>query len=183
MIKKQKNDLKSKKAAIIIAFRDFQDVEYLIPKSILEENGIKVDTISSKPGIAIGAYGFEAEINEVSENLDVNKFDAIVFVGGSGCLKYLDNEISYKIVRDVIDSKKLLASICISPIVLAKAGVLDGKKVTVWTSSIDKNPVKILRAKGATYLNEDVVVDGFIVTASGPSAAEEFGKRIVEMLK
>ena len=176
------NNLKDKKAAIIIAFRDFQDVEYLIPKRILEENGIRVKTISSKPGIALGAYGLETEVDDVSENLDVNKFDAVMFIGGSGCLKYLDNETSYKIARDVVESNKLLASICVSPIILAKADVLKGKKATVWTSDIDKGPAKILRDKGAIYLNEDVVVDDLIITASGPSAAEEFGNKIVKML-
>jgi protease I len=58
---------------------------------------------------------------------------------------------------------------------LAKAGVLKGKKATVWSSPMDKSPIKILTQNGAIFENLDVVVDGNIITANGPQAAEEFG--------
>lgn len=175
-------DPKSKNAAMIIAFRDFQDVEYLIPRNILESNNVKVKVASNNKGLALGVYGGEAKVDMLLEDLRVNDFDVIIFVGGGGCLKHLDNEKSYNIAREAVEKDKLLASICISPVILSRAGVLKGKKVTVWTSQLDKSPVNALKLGGANYLDEDVVVDGNIITASGPFAAESFGEKIVESL-
>jgi protease I len=68
-------------------------------------------------------------------------------------------------------------------VILAKAGVLKDKKATVWTSSLDRGPVKILKENGAEFVNEKVVRDGKIITANGPAAATEFGEKILENLK
>jgi len=133
-------------------------------------------------GTAIGADGGEVEVDFLLENLKVADFDAIIFVGGPGCLENLDNENSYKITKDAVLQDKVLASICISPVILAKAGVLKGKKATVWNSPFDKSPIKILEENGATYEERTVVRDGKIITANGPDAAEEFGQKIVEVL-
>ena len=60
--------------------------------------------------------------------------------------------------------------------------MLDGKKATVWTSTLDRGPVKILEENGAEFVNEKVIQDGNIITANGPAAAEEFGEKILENL-
>ena len=82
-----------------------------------------------------------------------------------------------------MEKQKILAAICIAPAILAKAGVLEGKNATVWSSVLDKGPIKILEENGANYVEKDVVVDGNIITANGPQAASEFGRKIVEILK
>ena len=171
-----------KKIAMIIAFRDFRDAEYFIPKEILEKTGAKIITVSTKMGTAIGADGGDTKVNLLTSEVHITDFDGIVFVGGPGCLKYLDNETSYKIARETIEQNKVLGSICISPVILAKAGVLKGKRATVWSSPLDRGPVKILKENGAIYEDKPVVVDGKIITANGPDAAEEFAKIIVEVL-
>ena len=61
--------------------------------------------------------------------------------------------------------------------ILANAGILEGKKATVWYSEAGR-----IEAKGAVYVNKSVVKDGNIITASGPQAAEEFGKTIAQTL-
>ena len=82
-----------------------------------------------------------------------------------------------------VKQNKVLAAICISPIILTKAGVLKGKKATVWSSPLDKSWIKVLQESGqAIYQEEDVVVDGKIITANGPAAAGRFGQAIVEVL-
>jgi len=86
------------------------------------------------------------------------------------------------VARETISQNKVLASICISPVILAKAGVLKGKKATVWSSPMDRGPVKILQNNGAIYEDKPVVVDGKIITGNGPGAAEEFGQAIIEVL-
>ncbi|MBI4706405.1 MAG: DJ-1/PfpI family protein [Candidatus Omnitrophica bacterium] len=174
--------LKNKKAAIVVAFRDFRDAEYFTPREIMEKAGVSVKTASNKIGRAIGADGGEVEIELLLENLNPADFDVVVFIGGPGCLENLDNEKSYKIVRGVISENKILASICISPVILAKAGVLKGKKAVVWSSVLDKSPVKILKENGALYESRPVVRDGKIITAAGPVAAKEFGQEILEIL-
>ena len=174
--------LQGKKVAMIIAFRDFRDAEYFVPKEILEKAGAKITTVSTKTGTAIGADGGDTEVDLLIENLNVADFDAIVFIGGPGCLEYLDNENSYKVVRETITQNKILGSICISPVILAKAGVLKEKRATVWSSPLDRGPVRILKENGAIYEDKDVVQDGKIITANGPDAAEEFGKKLVEDL-
>jgi len=172
-----------KKIAMIIAFRDFRDEEYFIPKGILKEAGAEITTVSNKSGTAVGANGGDVEVGFLLEGLNPADFDAVVFIGGSGCLENLDNEKSYRIAKETVSQNKVLASICISPVILAKAGVLEGKKATVWSSTMDKSGVKILENKGAIFQSDSVVIEGKIVTANGPNAAKEFAEAIINLLK
>jgi protease I len=172
----------SRRVVIIIAFRDFRDPEYFIPKGILEKAGIEVKTASNKKGTAIGAEGGDIEVDLLVSDINLADFDGVIFVGGPGCLKSLDNEECYEIVKKIVSQGKVLGSICISPVILAKAGVLKGKRAVVWSSTLNKNPVKILKEKGAIYEEKPVVADGNIITASGPKAAKEFGEKIVGVL-
>jgi protease I len=175
--------LENKKIVMVIAFKDFRDQEYFVPKEILETAGAEVKTASNKMGTAIGADGGEVEVDLLVSEINPADFDAVVFIGGPGCLSNLDNEDSYKVARDTISQNKVLASICISSTILAKAGVLNGKKATVWNSVMDKSPVRTLEANGAIYEDKSVVVDGNIVTGNGPDAAQKFGEAVVEILK
>lgn len=174
--------LENKKIAMLIAFRDFRDEEYFIPKNTLGSTGAKIQTVSTESGTAIGSQGGDTQVDILLGDLKVSDFDAIIFVGGPGAPKYLDNETSYQIAKDAVSQNKVLAAICISPTILAKAGVLAGKKATVWSSVLDKSAVKILNDNNAIYQDSPVAVDGNIITANGPGAAEEFGKTIVEVL-
>ncbi len=174
--------LENKKIGMIIAFRDFRDAEYFRPKEILEGAGAEIKTASNKKGTAIGADGGDVEVDLLISEINPVDFDALIFVGGPGCLENLDNEASYKVARETVSQNKVLASICISPLILAKAGVLKGKKATVWSSPLDRGPIKTLENYGAIYQDKSVVIDGKIITANGPGAAEEFGKAIVEVL-
>ena len=174
--------IENKKIAMIIAHRDFRDEEYFVPKEILEGAGAEVKTASNQMGRALGADGGEVEIDLLVKDLNPADFDVVVFIGGPGCLGNLDNENSYQVAKETVSQNKILASICISPIILAKAGVLKGKKATVWSSPMDRSPVKILEENGAIYQDELVVVDGKIITGNGPGAAKEFGEAIVEVL-
>jgi len=174
--------IKNKKIAMVIASKDFRDEEYFVPKEILERAGAEIKTASNKMGRARGADGGEVEIDLLISEINMADFDGVVFIGGPGCLENLDNGNSYKAVKEAVSQDKVLASICISPVILAKAGVLKGKKATVWSSPMDRGPVKILEENGAIYEDKPVVIDGEIVTSSGPAAAKEFGKAIKELL-
>lgn len=174
--------LEEKTIAMVIAFKDFRDEEYFKPRQIFEAAGADVKTVSNEKGKAIGADGGEVEVDFLVSEVNLADFSAVVFIGGPGALQYLDNEDSYKLAQETISQGKLLAAICIAPAILAKAGVLEEKKATVWTSPMDKSAVKILEDNGAIYQDEPVVADGKIITAVGPSAAEQFGMKVVEVL-
>ncbi len=171
-----------KRVVMVIAFQGFRDEEYFVPKEILERAGVEVKTASIKLGIAMGEEGGEASIDFLISAIRPEEFDAVIFVGGPGCLQDLDNDDAYHLARETVSQNKILAAICISPVILAKAGVLKEKKATVWNSPLDKTPLKILEENGAEYIDKDVVRDGKIITANGPTAAEGFAQKILENL-
>jgi len=175
-------NLINKKIVMIVSFKDFRDEEYFVPKEIFEAYGAEVKTASTAAGTAIGADGGEVQVDLLVNNVEPALFDAVVFIGGPGTLKYLDNEDSYRVAKQTVAADKVLAAICVSPAVLAKAGVLQGKKATVWSSSMDKSAVQVLKDNRADYQELPVVADGKIITANGPSAAEEFGEKVAELL-
>ncbi len=177
------NNLKNKKIAMIIAFRDFRDEEYFVPKDILEKAGVEIKTVSTQEGTAIGADGGEVEVDLLTSEINIADFDAVVFIGGSGCLKYLDNEDSYRVAKQTLSQNKLVAAICISPVILAKSRALEGKKATVWSGPMDREPIRILKNYGAIYQDTQVVVDGKIITGNGPAAAKRFAEAIIDILK
>lgn len=169
------------RVVIIIAFKDFRDEEYFVPKRVFEEAGIVVKTASNKRGLALGADGGETIVDLLISEVNPSNYDAVVFVGGPGCLESLDNQESYRLSQQTVFYGKTLGAICISPLILAKAGVLKGKKATVFSSAFDKSTIRFLGDNGAIYIPEDVVVDGKIITASGPSFAQRFAEEIIEV--
>lgn len=174
--------LEGKNIAMVIAFRDFRDIEYFIPRDILQGAGAKIVTVSSQRGKAIGADGGDVEVNLGASEFRVKDFDAVVFIGGSGMGKKLEDESFQRIAQDAVGANKVLGAICISSALLAKAGVLEGKKATVWSSPLDKSAIRMLKEGGAEYLPEDVVRDGKLVTANGPAAAKKFAEVLIETL-
>lgn len=174
-----------KKVAFVIARQGFRDEEFFVPAEILKNAGYEVVIVSNaqKGTKAIGARGGEAIIDLELENLDPGEFEMIVFVGGPGALENLDNETSYKVAKRTVELNKKLAAICIAPTILAKAGVLRGKKATCWSSEDYQESIEVLKENGAEYIDEDVVRDGNLVTANGPQAVEKFGKMLLEVLQ
>jgi putative intracellular protease/amidase len=68
--------------------------------------------------------------------------------------------------------------------VLAKAGVLRGKRATVWTSPAFPQSVRALEAGGCKYESKEKIVhDVNLITAFGPDFAKQFGKAIADKLK
>ncbi len=169
-----------KKIALIIASKDFRDEEYFQTKEVLERKGFKIKTFSNEKGIAIGRFGGEVQVDDIINNLNVDDFEAVVFIGGMGAVQFLDDEVSYKIAKQTLEKGKVLAAICIAPTILAKAGVLQGKKCTVWSSNMDKSAIKTIKENGGIYEEKNVVIDGNIITADNFEAAQLFGQSIAE---
>jgi len=167
---------------MVIAWRGFRSEEYFEPKRILEQAGVVVKTASVEKGIAKGTGIGSTKVDLLIGEINPLDFDAVIFVGGPQALQYLDNQNSYRIIRETVKCGKILAAICISPTILAKSGVLQGKKATVWYSAVNRQPIEILKENGANFVDQDVVQDGNIITANGPGAAKKFGKTILEVL-
>ncbi|MCS7131535.1 MAG: DJ-1/PfpI family protein, partial [Hadesarchaea archaeon] len=91
---------------------------------------------------------------------------------------YFNDERALSIAKDAAKKGKKVGAICIAPIILANAGVLEGKRATVWNGDF----VRMLKERGAKYTGKQVEVDGNIITANGPTAAKEFGRTIAKEL-
>lgn len=169
-----------KKVLMIIAPKDFRDEEFHEPKAILEKKGVKVTVASTATGTAKGMFDTQVIPDITVDKVNPAEFDAVVVVGGSGSQTYLWNNLQvHKIVQSLHQQGGLVAAICISPVVLAKAGLLEGKKVTVFRTATTLNELKKV---GALISDAPVMVDGKIITGKGPEAAREFGQKIAESL-
>ncbi len=166
-----------KKAVMIIAQDNFRDEELLQPKKILQDGGIIVKIASRKKTEAKGTLGARVMPDMTLQDINVQDFDAVIFVGGGGSSTYWDDPTAHKVAGDAYSANKVVAAICIAPVTLAKAGLLKGKKATVWSSEAGR-----LKAEGAIYTAKALEKDGNIITASGPTAATEFAKQILKAL-
>ena len=190
----------TKKVLLVIASSGFQPVEYGVTRSVLEEAGCEVLIASDRLGEA-DAVGrvikmgvphlptlakmqpptLRVFIDFRLDEVKVENFDGIFIIGGSGALNHLNNLEMHRIVQKVAKQEdKFYGAICISPRILADAGVLKDRNVTCWNN--DRQFQKMCDLVGASFVDEDVVVDENLITANGPDAAEEFGNAIVGAL-
>lgn len=169
--------LNGSKVLMVIAPEQFRDEELLEPKRVLTEEGAQVTVASTKSGTAKGMLGATATPEAVVKDLNANDYDAILVVGGMGSPTHLwENGELRSLIQEFHKSEnKIIAAICLSGAVLAKAGVLQNKQATVWEMP---ESVKALQDGKATYKKQPVVQDGRIITANGLEAAVEFGKTI-----
>lgn len=173
----QGGEANMKKTVMIIAQNGFKDEELLEPKEMLEHSGIEVLVASTTLGFAKSVGGKEVKPQLLVKDINVMDFDAIIFVGGSGATQYWNDPQAHKIAQDAYNSGRIVAAICIAPVTLAKAGILKGKRATVWSTDSGQ-----LIVAGAKYSGNNVERDGKIITASGPFAAREFGEELVKAL-
>lgn len=168
------------KILFIIAQQNFRDEELEKPKKILESENIEVKIASIEKKEALGMLGLriipDLEVREVNPN----DFDGLVIVGGSGCPKLAEYPEVMNLIKRFNEQKKLIAAICLGSYVLARAGILRGRKVTVFP--IDFAIAEIVR-NGGKYMKEKIVEDDNILTAEGPDVAEEFGRELVRLIR
>ncbi len=170
-----------RKLLFVVASEGFQPLEYFEPKKVLEAAGIKIVTASGKVGRVFAAHSNQETISDISiENVNVNEYDGVFFVGGPGAMEHLDNEKSYRLLQNFSQMGKLYGAICISTRILAHAGVLKGKKATGWNG--DEELGEIIEQGQGYYIEDQVVIDGNLITATGPSAALAWGGAILEKL-
>ncbi|MCX8202359.1 MAG: DJ-1/PfpI family protein [Candidatus Micrarchaeota archaeon] len=165
------------KILMIVAPINFRDEELFEPKNIFETNGLIVDIAAKDVNKAKGMLGATVDIKFRLKEVNVEEYDAVIFVGGSGATVYFYDEEAHRILRRAYELKKIIGGICIAPSILANSGILKGKKATSFPSEKDS-----LIKMGVEYSGEAVTVDGNIVTANGPKAAKKFGEEIIKLL-
>lgn len=166
----------AKRALLIIAPANFRDEELAEPRAILKKAGYRVTVASSADGPVKGMLGAQVKPDLKLEQVKVDNYDVVVFVGGSGARAYYEAPAAHRIAKEAVSKGKVTGAICLAPAILAKAGVLKGKRATVYPAA-----AKALTAGGAKLQNAEVVVDGRLVTANGPEAATAFGNALVKV--
>lgn len=170
--------VRGKKALLIIAPKNFRDEEYFDTKQVLEKYGVAVTTASRISGKIKGMLGKTATAGIGLDEVSVEDYDAVVFIGGIGAQAYFNDSKAQEIAVSAYESGKTVGAICIAPVILANAGILKGKRATCWDGEFASQ----LEAGGADCTGEDVVRDDKVITANGPSAARSFGAEIVKAL-
>lgn len=165
----------------VVSHQGYQPVEYFVPKKLLEQAGFNVVTASNQGGVATAADTSTTSVDILIKDAQSVDYDGIFFIGGPEALDHLDNENSYNLITSAIENKKVLGAICISTRILAHAQVLKGKRATGWNG--DNALGTIYKEYDVQYVPKDVVVDGSIITATGPSVAREFGEQIITLLQ
>jgi protease I len=169
--------LSGKKVLMIIASDRFRDEEYATPRRLLEEAGASVTVASSRLGMATGMLGLKVKPDITIQDAKMEDYDAVVFVGGMGSTEYWDNPVAHAIARSAYAQGKVTSAICLAPMTLANAGLLKGRRATIWSDA-----AREFQTKGVVYTGKPVESDGQIITGSCPDAAEAFGKALVEAL-
>ena len=166
------------KALFVIPAKNFRDEEYKYPRQILEQGGVKVTVASTTLKPVKGMLGMVVKPDIPLSKAQADPYVAIVFIGGSGAKQYWDDPVAHRLARQAVAQGKVLGANCIAPVTLAKAGVLKGKRATVWGG------VKgMIIRYGAKYVGPGVVRDGKIITASDPAQAKPFGIALMKAIK
>lgn len=166
------------KILMVIAFKQFRDEELVHPMQVFEAGGAVVDVASTETGVAEGMMGLKRDVTLTLDDVAGKTYDAVVVVGGGGSPEFLwDNVRLKEIVTRHHGMGRVVAAICLSSVVLAKAGLLKGVPATVWQSP---ESMKVFDECGVSFQNSPVVSSGKIVTGNGPTAAREFGEAVIK---
>ena len=173
--------LSGKNVAILIAPRGTEDIEFTRPLSALQEAGARVQVIGLKPGAAETVKGDLDAAGTHPVDLTIDQaapedFDSVVIPGGTvGADKLRADDGAVAFVRSLLEQGKPVAAICHGPWLLIETGLLEGRTVTSYPSLQTD-----LRNAGATWVDQEVVVDNGLVTSRKPDDLPAFCAKLVE---
>jgi protease I len=174
------NELQGKTIAILAA-DGVEKVELEKPREALTGSGARVLVVSLRDG-EIQARNHDLEpagnftVDRVVSGVSVGEFDGLVLPGGTvnpDKLRLDESAVSF--VRDFVESGKPVAAICHGPWTLVEAGVAAGRRLTSYPSIRTD-----LRNAGAEVVDEEVVVDGNVITSRSPSDLPAFCATILK---
>lgn len=176
---KMAQQLSNKKVAILAA-DGVEQVELTKPKQALEQAGAQTHVISLKSGNIQGFNhhdkGDQIPVDVAIDSANPNDYDALVLPGGALNPDQLrTNSKAVEFVKSFFEAGKPVAAICHAPWMLIEAGVVKGRTLTSWPSLQTD-----LRNAGATWVDQEVVVDKGLVTSRNPDDLPGFNSKMIE---
>jgi len=164
----------------ILVEQGFEDSELVETARAMSDSGAIVVMIGSGSGTSYrGMRGkVRTRVDSTAGNMRVDQLDALVIPGGYAPDKMRLHQSMVDLVRRAHDLGKVVGAICHGPQLLISADVVRGRRVTSWPSiAID------LTNAGATWVDEPVVQDRNIITASRPADLPRFNKMVIDALR
>ena len=171
------------KRILIIATNGFEQSELMDPKAALENAGF--ETVVASPeageikGWKDGNWGQSVKVDASLDAVSEGDFDALLLPGGqmNPDILRMDERV-IDLVEDFNDAGKPIAAICHAPWLLIEADIVDGKTVTSWPSVQSD-----LRNAGANVVDQEVAIDGNLITSRKPDDIPAFNKALIAALE
>jgi 4-methyl-5(b-hydroxyethyl)-thiazole monophosphate biosynthesis len=159
------------KRVLVPLAEGFEELEAVTIIDILRRAGIEVVVASLAGGSVTGSHGIRPLAALAEQD-----FDMIALPGGRPGAEHLKKDARIaEIVRRLHAKGRPVAAICAAPMVLAAAGILDGRRATSFPGFLDD-------AARSTVVDDAVVVDRGVITSRGPGTALDFALTLVEEL-
>ena len=169
--------LKGKKIAIL-AENMYQEMELWVPYYRLKEEGAEVKVVGTGAKSYTSKIGYPVNADVSAEEVKAGDFDAVIIPGGYAPDLMRRSGAMVKLVKDAFQGGKVVAAICHAGWMLCSAGVLKGKTATGFHSIKDD-----LVNAGARYVDQEVVVDGNLITSREPKDLPAFCREIIKALE
>lgn len=163
-----------KSRILIIATDGFEESELLDPRA--ELIGARATVTLASPGrqpiqgMRHDEKGATITPDILLDDVRIDDYDGLILPGGVANPDALRiNEKAVALIRDFVGSGKPVAAICHAPWLLVEAGVVAGRTVTSWPSVRTD-----LRNAGATVVDQEVAVDGNLITSRKPADIPAF---------
>lgn len=169
--------LKGKRVAIL-AENMYQEMELWVPYYRLKEEGAEVQVVGTGGAKSYTSkHGYPVNVDIQAEQVTAVEYDAVVIPGGFAPDLMRRSAAMVKLVREAFQQGKVVAAICHAGWMPVSAGILKGKRATSFFSIKDD-----LVNAGATWVDEEVVVDGSLITSRTPGDLPAFCREIVRAL-
>lgn len=164
---------------IIILIEDMFNVfEFWYPYYRLKEAGAEVTVVGSgRTGVFTGKPATECKADLSADQVSADGYDGVVIPGGYAPDMMRRFPAMVNLVKEMDRRKKLVAAICHAGWMLASADIIQGKKLTSYFAIKDD-----LVHAGANWVDQDVVVDGNLITSRTPDDLPVFMKAILAFL-
>ncbi|MGH9453850.1 MAG: type 1 glutamine amidotransferase domain-containing protein [Terriglobia bacterium] len=168
-------DLRGKRVAVLVA-EQYQELEVWYPLLRFREDGAETHAVGAEAGKTYcSKKAYPVIADESLADVNASRYDAVVIPGGWAPDSLRQDERVLKLVRDMDAAGKVVASICHGGWVLASAGIIEGRRVTGFKAIKDD-----LIHAGASYVDEEVVVDGNLITSRVPTDLPAFCREIAK---
>lgn len=157
----------------------FEEIEAVTVIDLLRRAGIEVLVAGLAGGPVTGSHGITLAPDAALADVLEQSFDMVALPGGMPGAKHLSEDSRLlTLLRRMAQEDRYTAAICAAPVVLAKAGLLAGRRATSFPGFLTPEI-----APQARIVDEPVVEDGKVITSRGPGTAMEFALALVQRLE